>query len=869
MPAPPAHLLHCFRKRTTANAALVLAGNAGLATLVMLVVLAPGFGQPPGPPPQDSSPSAAGRDLYGDPLPPGALARLGTIKRRPSSGTLMVTPDGKTVMGVDYSRRVVRYFDAATGELRRTCQVPGAHSSEGMLSPTGKYLAVGEDFGVNVWDLEAPRLNPRRVASREDLVQATTFLPDGHTLAVMTLAPQCHLLNLETGKERRIGALDAHQATQLAADAEGKRLVMWAIDDTLRCWGTGAGKELWRAKIAQPRSLAFSPDGARVILRSGADAAVVLLDAATGKTLAKGQLPPGREFCLSCACAGNTLALLLSDRVLFWDLHKNAVAGELAGVGSRDGRFWEIAFSPDGRSLYAVGSLLQCWDVATGRPLYRDTGRLGHTGVVLAVAFSPDGRRVASAAKEDTVTVRIWDVASRRLLHTLPGHGDWGQAFLQFTSDGRHLIATGDGIVRVWDNAGKEVRQWDVVGPRAKHHSSDLRGLALSNDGRTVVSLLLDAGNSPLNGRAGTVSLWDSATGKRLLDRPGIQPLFRAAVSATGRLVILEDGTVYDIVAGTRRQTLVGGEEINGNVGEPALAISPDGLLAAEGLWKYFEKNRQVKYRLVGIQVWEVVTGKPIVYVETDDELEDGCGLAFHPDGRRLLVVGPETLRLYDMVPTKEVWHQPVAWHLLNACYGPLAFSPDGRTLATGHTDTSVLLWNLPATTPAGPASVEQVSRWWKDLASESPLRGFTASLELAARPDQAVAMLRERLRPVAPVAAAEVRGWIADLDSEEFARRDAATRRLTEHGRQVEAALRQTLARSPSPETRKRIEGLLEAASAPHGEELRQVRAVHVLRRIKTGTARELMDKLGQGDRSARLTQEALESRGPGASTP
>jgi WD40 repeat protein len=563
------------------------------------------------------------------------------------------------------------------------------------------------------------------------------------------------------------------------------------------------------------------------------------------------------------------LALLLDDRVVLWDLHKNALRGELPGIGRRRGRCYQIAFSPDGRSLYAVGSLLQRWDVATGRPLYRDTSGLGHTDHVLAVAFSPNGRRVASAAKEETVTVRTWDVATRKLLHTLPGHGDGWQAFLQFTPDGRHLIATGDGIVRVWDEAGKEVRHWDAVGPGAGHHHSDLRGLALSSDGRTVVSLLLDPDNGPLNGRAGAVSLWDLATGKRVLDRPRVKPLFRAAVSTSGRLVILEDGTVYDIVTGARRQTLVGAEEGKGSVGEPALAISPDGAVAAEGLWKYIQKNRHTKYRLVSIQVWDVATGKPVIRLETDDELEDGCHLAFHPDGRRLLVIGPETLRLYDVPTAREVWRQAVAWHLLNTYGVAFAFSPDGRTLATGHTDTSILLWNLPAAARPGPASAEQIRQWWADLASDSPLRAYSASHELAARPDQAVALLRERLRPAAPLAEAEVKAWIADLDNEDFTRREKATRRLAQHAPEVEPALRRALAQGRSAETRKRIEGLLEAAAALDGDELRQVRAVHVLRRIHTDTARELLDQLRRGDRRARLTQEALESFGPRAGAP
>jgi hypothetical protein len=173
----------------------------------------------------------------------------------------------------------------------------------------------------------------------------------------------------------------------------------------------------------------------------------------------------------------------------------------------------------------------------------------------------------------------------------------------------------------------------------------------------------------------------------------------------------------------------------------------------------------------------------------------------------------------------------------------------------------------LPAAERPVPANDEGIRRWWTDLAADDPLRAYAASLELAARPESAIALLRERLRPAAPAPAADVKRWIADLDSTEFARRQEATRRLAEWGLQVEPALRQALAQTPPLEVRKRIDALLEAARLPHGEDLRGVRAVLVLRRMGTAAAREVLEKLGRGDPAARLTREATAAlRPPGA---
>ncbi len=808
-------------------------------------------------PPEPSGQPAAGHDLYGGPLPPGALGRLGTLRFRAMSGHLAVTPDGKTVVAADYSGHVVRVFDAATGELRRTFQAPGPPTeipASSILSPDGKYLSIqGEPFGRTVWDVEAGKLVHN--FGDNDISWPAAFSTDGRTLALVDSNRQCRLLDLAAGKVRDLGALDS-PANELAISPDGKRLVLSVVDNTVRCWETGEGKELWRAAAQFPRSLAFSPDG--TLLTAGSAGQPLLLDAATGKPLGRVRLPPGKEgHWYACASSKDTLAVLLGDRVLLWDLEKKAVRGSVTDTGANR-QCYAMAFSPDGKSLYTVGALLQRWEVATGKPLYPDPGREGHTSGVLAVTFSPDGRRLASAAQEGTVTVRVWDVAGRRLLHKLPGHGTFPNAFLHFTPDGILLACGGDGVVHAWDGEGKEQRHWELWDPKEKRQEPSLSDLHLADDGRTLLALSLYPSNGPFNGCPGTIGLWDSTTGKRLRSWPDVRPLYNSAVRPDGRAVVLETGEVIDTRTGTRRRT-VPYEKGEGGGPTPAFVFSPDGALLAGREWMRFEKNRVHKPRQVAIPIWEAATGKLLVRLETDDELDDGCRLTFTPDGHRLLTIGPETIRLWDFLRGgKEVFRRAVPGRLLNAWGGPITFSPDGRVLATGHPDTTVLLWELPAAERPAEANDEAMRRWWADLAADDPRKGYSAFLELAARPGPAVALLQERLRPAVAVPAADVKGWIADLDSPIFARREEAARRLGERGLQVEPALRQVLAQTPPLETRKRIEALLEAAQAPRGEDLRGVRAVGLLRRMGSAEARDLLEKLGKGDPAARLTREA-----------
>jgi hypothetical protein len=132
----------------------------------------------------------------------------------------------------------------------------------------------------------------------------------------------------------------------------------------------------------------------------------------------------------------------------------------------------------------------------------------------------------------------------------------------------------------------------------------------------------------------------------------------------------------------------------------------------------------------------------------------------------------------------------------------------------------------------------------------------------LVAAAGQTVQRLRERLRPVPPVEARELARLVAALDSDRFAEREAAQKELGRLGDAAAAALRAALAGSPSLETRRRMEHLLEkqeaAGRAPSGERLRELRALQVLERIGNPEARQVLERLTQGAAGARLTQDA-----------
>jgi hypothetical protein len=155
------------------------------------------------------------------------------------------------------------------------------------------------------------------------------------------------------------------------------------------------------------------------------------------------------------------------------------------------------------------------------------------------------------------------------------------------------------------------------------------------------------------------------------------------------------------------------------------------------------------------------------------------------------------------------------------------------------------------------------VASAWDDLAGADAKTAYRAVGLLAEAPGQSLPFLRERLRPAQPVDARRVERLLAALGSEDFAERERATQELEREGDQAEAALRRLLAGNPSPEARRRAEGLLGRLDGPlpPGELLRALRAVEVLECLGTPESRQVLEVLARGAPEARLTREAKAS--------
>jgi hypothetical protein len=217
------------------------------------------------------------------------------------------------------------------------------------------------------------------------------------------------------------------------------------------------------------------------------------------------------------------------------------------------------------------------------------------------------------------------------------------------------------------------------------------------------------------------------------------------------------------------------------------------------------------------------------------------------------------TVRLWEPITGKELRRLRGHRGLVQA----LAFSGDGRRLASGGLDTSVLVWDVAGLvrrpTPANRLPAKKREALWADLAGDDAARAYQAMGTLLAHRAEGVRFLGERLRPVTVPSSRQVARRLADLDSDDFTVREQATAELTKLGDAAEPAVRKALAGRPSAEARRRLERLLEVLDrATSPERVRALRAVEVLEQAGLAEARQVLGALAGGAPGARLTQAA-----------
>src|SRR5262245_47942906 len=812
-------------------------------------------------------------DQHGDPLPPGAIARLGTVRWRHGDGAIFVAflPGGKALLTVGRDE-TVRKWDVATGKERRRFRLREENAtSGGGQTPAGLPRPAGFGFAGPA--------------------SSIALSADGKTLAYSSTVPPVRLFDVVTGRElRTIKTMRGGAGVVFAPD--GKTLAVQDVTGPIRLYEVATGKELielaqdsqtiGRSRPLTRTSTVFSPDGKVLVTGSTRhrpdEQAIIFWDTTTGKAL-RGITGVANE-------AGLVAATFSPDgKVLAWIKGNGAIAladpttgKEIRQLmhGGKEGwvvrrAFGSLLFAPDGKTLAAIDIYAQgipIWDVETGKELrtLAPTSSSRSIGVRTALAgraaFSPDGKLLALGGEGAR---RLVDVATGKMVNTGGAMAPIVQ--LSYARDGKTVLAAdGFGEVIAW-TAGdsKELRRIP-----AKRTTNDI---ALSGDGRHFVSRNVE----------GAIFIHDAIAGTEARSSAELAGVSGAlAISPDNKLAafpMLNEETgmiaVYDLVAGKelhRLQPPVGEADPDGtNLGIPlgvptSFSFSPDGQILAMP----FDSDKLV--------LWNISTGTELCRIQmprhpTIKNVLPILGFAFSSDNRSLLIeFGPDGLGLWETATGKErrqygttpragnprpederlarlrfvagryrtaaralalspdgrllaqrrpsgviqLWDVGAAKELgrlagHQADVTALAFAGDSKSLASGSGDTTILIRDVKEfAASAKPQATEvDAAARWNDLLDNDAAQAFDAIYALTAAPDQAVPFLKERLRPAA-VDTDKIQRLIADLDDERFAVRKQASAELEKIGEPAAPSLRKALEGGPSLEARRRIEDLL-----------------------------------------------------------
>jgi hypothetical protein len=258
------------------------------------------------------------------------------------------------------------------------------------------------------------------------------------------------------------------------------------------------------------------------------------------------------------------------------------------------------------------------------------------------------------------------------------------------------------------------------------------------------------------------------------------------------------------------------------------------------------------------IRLFELASGKE--RLEFANHPADVTALALSPDGRVLASADRDGgQHFWDLASGKELRRATGHQGYVTA----LAFSPDGKVLASSSTDTTLLLWDVADLARRAPSKAtlkeEDLRGAWDALADTDAAKAFQAVRALTATPEQAVSLLRERLRSAKPADARTVAKLLKDLDSDDFDVREKATKELEKLGDRIEAQLQKAKDGQPSAEAGGRIKSLLDRVqSDTTPDHLRMLRAFEVLEDLDTPEARQLLRTLAETEPGDRVTREA-----------
>jgi WD40 repeat protein len=621
-----------------------------------------------------------------EPLPPGAVARLGAapLRHRGPARAVAFAPDGKT-LATSGDDALIRLWDLRTG--RQTAACPGPANVWGVLAvlPDGRHAfwfdrrTDGRNNTGHICDLTTGKAVVSFQTKRNLMTGAVS--PDGKTVAGAGM-DGVYLWDARSGKELHL--LTGHKTTveQVAFSGDGKVLASIAGDRVIRLWDVEAGKELRQVPVPPGHvwfALALNADGKRALLPGQEGGVSVVNTEGHGVVEQLKDAEAGTAYSMAFAPDGKLLATGHRHSVIaLWSWPEGRQVARFRLRGSYEA-YRSIAFSPDGKTLAAAGEgPARLFDLGTlDRPTLKERAfDAPHPGPLILARFTDEGRNVlvVSAGPFDydtgaqNLAVVGWALEGKRQTHRFTL--DRMKAVADLSPDGKKLAVAAGGV-RLLD-AVKGERVADV-GPQPDDRRPAIDGvtnLTFSPDGKRL------AVQTFVNTRVGSAGLtvWDLAKGAAILDEHVRGRQMRGLAFGPNGLTARFDQGSVTVEGGAQAVTIAVGAT-------RSVLFAPDGkaLLTA---------GQQGPKRL---RLWDAATGQELRALAEDGPNEVRA-FAFAPDGKLLAGAGADGLvRVWDATTGR-------LRHRLDGHRGAVqavSFAPDGKRLVSGGADGVAVVWSL------------------------------------------------------------------------------------------------------------------------------------------------------------------------------
>lgn len=511
---------------------------------------------------------------------------------------------------------------------------------------------------VRIWDVETGKLQGG-FQDQKGVVLALTYSLDGKYIASSSINPDYSFVVWEAATGKLIKRVQGHKSHvhRLQYHPNGQLLATTDTGGIVKMWSLPNLDEV-RSIVAHPApiiGLAFSPPDGKSFATAGQDGSVRVWDTASGTKVLELEGHASAALDVRYSPDGKRLASTGADKTIrLWDSTTGQAKITLRG---HEELVWSVAFSKDGQRLVSASfdKTARIWD-ATPRVDSFGPGEFvlgGHTDRVNSVAVSPDGRHLVSGSWD--TTVRIWNAETGAPAATLQGHqaSVWCVAI---SRDGRRVAsASWDRTAKVWD------RETGRLLATFTEHTAPVHSIAFSPDGNRVASGSFD----------GQLKIWDATS---------------------GQVITNCDGFIFPVMA---------------------VAFSPDGTHVASG-----GSDRVVK-------IWDAKTGK-LVLSPFKGHTASIHGIAYSPDGTRVVsACWDHSTRVWDVAPGGNSSRKRELFALgvdLDPATGArrghvdrvngMAFSSDGKLIATASEDKTVRLWDANTGLEVAPPRLHRAFVW-------------------------------------------------------------------------------------------------------------------------------------------------------------